>query len=203
MHPLAPRTCFAGIDPLPLPDDNQTLMLWGAGAAALAVALFVVVRWLRRKKPVDPEEGLAEDLASIGPPERGRRHYRLLVYGQPVRLRLAVVAPVGKNPLGKVDSVLEQVLRGLGEAALDDKPRLRAWPPQLSVAGFAPTFFRRTRRPDPPGGPSRWILLAGPARAGGARVLVGLAVYADAPSTTGLLTLGETQWADVLRVENA
>ena len=84
---------------------------------------------------------------------------------QPVRLRYVVVAPVGKKPIGKVDSVLEQVFRGLGEVAIDDHPRVRLWPPQLSTAGFAPTFFRLTKRPDPPGRASRWILLAGPARA--------------------------------------
>jgi hypothetical protein len=92
---------------------------------------------------------------------------------QPARLRLVVVAPVGRKVLSadQVEGVLEQVLRELGAAAAGDKPRVRVWPPQLSSAGFAPTFFRLTHRPDPAGKPSRWVLLAGPARAGGQPIL--------------------------------
>ena len=47
--------------------------------------------------------------------------------------------------------MLEEILRGLGEVSIDDKPRVRVWPPQLSTSGFAPTFFRLTKKPDPEG----------------------------------------------------
>jgi hypothetical protein len=170
------------------------------------VLLLVLVRLLKgggKKKGRSPEEGLGDDLATIPPAPKSPGHYRLLVMSQPARLRLVVVAPVGKRPVGKVDSVLEQVLRGLGEVSIDDHPRMRVWPPQLSSAGFAPTFFRLTRRPDPDGKPSRWVLVAGPARAGATPVLVGLALYADAPNRLGLLAMDETQWHEVLRIEHA
>ena len=140
---------------------------------------------------------------SYPPAPSGKRHYQLSVDGVPVRLRLVAVAPVGKRPVGKVDSVLEQVLRGLGEVSIDDKPRIRVWPPQLSSKGFAPTFFRLTHRPEPEGKPSRWILLAGPARAGSMPVLLGLACQADKPSTLGLVTVDELQWGEILEVQNA
>ena len=196
MPSLAPWILFA--------DLAAAGALLGCAVAVGGGLLFVgLLVWLRRGQKVAPEAGVKEDLATFPPPGKGRRHYQLLVMGQPVRLRLVVVAPVGGNPIDKVDSLLEHVYRGLGEVSIDDHPRIRVWPRQLSKTGFAPTFFRLTKRPDPQDKPSRWILLAGPARAGTTPVLIGLAVYADAPSTTGLLTLDETQWREVLRVENA
>jgi hypothetical protein len=192
---------FADVAPGPLPVDNKVLLIGGGVGVFFLVVLVVFFR--RGKKKVDPEEGLGENLASIPAPGKGARHYQLKVMNQPVRLRYVVVAPVGKKPLPKVDTVLEQVFRGLGEVSIDDKPRIRTWRPQLSTAGFAPTFFRLTQRPDPDGKPSRWILLAGPARAGSTPVLIGLAVQADSPSRLGLMTMTETQWGEVLRVENA
>lgn len=187
--------------PIDLPGGTPTLI--GAAVVGLLVLWLLVRLLFGRKKPVDPEANLDQTLAELPPPPKGPRHYQLKVMNLPVRLRYVVVAPVGKRPLGKVDSVLEQVFRGLGEVSIDDKPRVRPWPAQLSVAGFAPTFFRLTRRPEPDGKPSRWILLAGPARAGGAPVLLGLAVLTDAPTKTGLLTMTETEWGEVLDVENA
>ena len=191
--------CFAD---LPLPGGNN-LVLYGGGAAALLVLLVLVLLFRGGKKKADPEAALAEDLSTYPPAPRGPRHYELRVMNQPVRLRLVVVAPVGKKPVGKVDSVLEQVFRGLGEVSIDDKPRIRVWPPQLSTKGFAPIFFRLTRRPEPEGKPSRWALLAGPARAGATPVLLALACQTDAPTSLGLITLDETQWGEVLQVLNA
>lgn len=173
------------------------------GAIGVFVLLTLVIFSRLGKKKIDPEENLGEDLASIPKPGKGQRHYQLFVMNVPVRLRLVVIAPVGKKTVGKVDSALEQIFRGLGEVSLDDKPRVRIWPAQLSVGGFAPTFFRLTKKPDPDGKASKWILLAGPARAGNMPVLLGLAVEAEQASKLGLMTMTETQWAEVLRVDNA
>jgi hypothetical protein len=188
-------------NPIPLGGNNLFLIAGAVGGGLLSLLILILL--LSRKKKVDPEAGLGETLAVLPPPPKGPRHYQLKVMNQPVRLRFVVVAPVGKKTVGKVDTVLEQVYRGLGEVSIDDKPRIRIWPPQLSVAGFAPTFFRLTKRPDPDGRPSQWILLAGPARAAGKPVLLGLAVQAEQPSRLGLMTMTETQWGEVLRVENA
>jgi hypothetical protein len=204
MVPLVAWRLFATIPAAPPVGDKNSLLLYGGGAVGGVFLLVVLLMFVRRgRKRVPPPAGLSEDLSAFPPAPRGRRHYQLLVLGERVRLRLVVVAPVGKKPIGKVDSVLEQVFRGLGEVSIDDKPRIRLWPAQPSSAAFAPTFFRLTRRPDPEGKPSRWILLAGPARAASTAVLLGLAVQADQPSTAGLVTLDETQWNEVLRVENA
>jgi hypothetical protein len=202
MHAFLVQGVFAAPNTLPRPGEGNSLTYLVAAGGAVLFVVFCLV-FFRPRKKVDPEEGLTEDLSNIPPPAAGPRHYQLLVRNTPVRLRYVVVAPVGKQPVGKVDSVLEQVFRGLGEVALADKARVRVWPPQLSTAGFAPTFFRLSKRPDPHGAPSRWVLLAGPARAGGTPVLVGLAAQTDAPTTLGLFTMNEAQWAEVLRVENA
>jgi hypothetical protein len=184
----------------PLSGDNN-LLLYGGGAAGVTVLLLLVVVVFRRRKRPEHDEGLAENLAAIPAPPKGPRPFVIKVRGLPARLRLVVVAPAGKGEVGKVDSVLEQVYRGLGETALADRPRVRVWPPQLSKAGFAPAFFRNARRPGPEGQPSRWVLLAGPARAGGRTVLLGLAVEADEASEMGAIVMDERDWTDVLRVE--
>ena len=149
------------------------LLLYGGAAAGVLLLLLIVAALMRRggKKKVDPEGGLGEDLSEYPPPGKSGPH-RLTVHGRPVRLRLVVVAPVGKRRIaegGEVEALLDQVLRGLGQVARQDRPRVRVWPPQLSQQGFAPTFFRRTQCPDRDGKPSHWLLAAGPARAGGGR----------------------------------
>ncbi len=116
-----------------------------------------------------------------------------------------MVAPVGKQTIaegGAVEALLDEVLRGLGRTAQQDKPRVRVWPPQLSVQGFAPTFFRRTLCPDRAGKPSHWLLAAGPARAGGRPVLLGLAMWGDdkAPMEQKILTR-KLEWDEALQIK--
>lgn len=191
---------LAAVPGLPI---NSTTLMYGGAAVGAVVVLLLMYFLFGGKKASSPEDGLGEDLAKLPPVPRDERNYLLKVMNVPVRLRLVVIAPVGKKTIGKVDSALEQILRGLGEVAIDDRPRVRIWPSQLSTTGFAPTFFRLTRKPEAEGRPSRWILLAGPARAGNMPVLLGLAVEADSVSKLGLLTMTESQWNEALRIENA
>jgi hypothetical protein len=190
--------------PLPIPVEKDKLLLYGGGAGGVLI-LFTIVWLMRGKRKHDPEAGLSEKLAEYPPPPAQGR-LRLTVQGQPVRLRLVVVAPVGKKPISgdaAVEPLLDKVVRGLGEVARQDKPRIRVWPTQLSSAGFAPTFHRLTHKPEGPGRPSRWILLAGPARAEEQQLLLGLAVLADKNSKLDMLTLEPLEWVEALRVENA
>src|SRR6266536_2993679 len=114
------------------------------------------------------EEGLREKLAEYPPPgPPGTR--RLTVEGIPGRVRLVVVAPLGKeHPIAEADigELVDGVVRGLRDVLAEDRPRIRVWPPQLSRQGFAPTFHREMEKPEPEGRPSRWILVAGPALSG-------------------------------------
>ena len=158
----------------------------------------------RGKKQVDPESGLNEDLSEYPPAPGKPGPRRLTVHGRPVRLRLVVVAPVGKRTIaegGAVEALLDEVLRGLGQVAQQDRPRIRVWPPQLSQQGFAPTFFRRTQCPDRAGKPSHWVLAAGPARAGGRPVLLGLAMWGDDKAPMEQKILSETEWDEALQMK--
>jgi hypothetical protein len=198
-------------DPPPAPGfweslNSSTLLLYGAVAAGVLILLLILVALMRRggAKKVDPEKGLDEDLSEYPTPSGRAGLRRLTVHGRPVRLRLVVVAPVGKRKIaegGAVEALLDQVLLGLGEVARYDRPRIRVWPPQLSQQGFAPTFFRRTQCPDRDGKPSHWLLAAGPARAGGAPVLLGLALWGDDKAPLERLILTETGWDEALQMK--
>ena len=122
-----------------------------------------------------------------------------------VRVRLIVVAPYGKNqpPVSADDipGLLDDIRRGLGELAKADKPRMKAWPAQLSANGFAPTFFRLVESPDADGEPSTWVLAAGPARAGGRPILLGIAAQAADPHKLGRLVLENRDWVQSLQIE--
>jgi hypothetical protein len=184
----------------PLIGNNLVFYSAVGGAVFLLMLLFL---WLRRGRPapVDAEAGLLERLADYPPAGPGPQ--RLFLHGQPMRLRLVVLAPMGKRPLPAAEAMeplLERVLRGLGDIARQDRPRVRVWPPQLSQHGFAPTFFRLTLRPQGAGQPSPWILAAGPARAGGQQFLLGLALFADEPTDENDRILQAHQWKELFRV---
>jgi hypothetical protein len=178
---------------------GNNLVLYGVAAAGVVLLLLLILAF-RGKKPHDPEAGLTEDLGSYPPPPKAGPR-RLLVRGHPVRVRLVVVAPVGKKAFAKdgdVEPVLDEVIRGLGEVADDDRPRVRLWPPQLSVPGFPPTFWRMTKRPAAQ--KDNWILVAGSAKASGQPILLGLALWSDKPIQLGQIVLQPQEWTDQLRV---
>lgn len=184
----------------PLAGNN--IVFYSVFGGGLLLVLLLIL-WLRRRRrpAVDPEAVLIENLTEYAPAGPGPQ--RLLLYGQPVRLRLVVLAPMGKRAAPADDAVeptLNRVLPGLGDIVRQDRPRVRIWPPQLSHHGFAPTFFRLTHRPAQAGKPSPWILAAGPVRAGGQQFLLGLALVADEPTDRGNLALQVQQWYEVFRV---
>src|SRR6185436_16620230 len=92
----------------------------------------------RKKKLTDLEKALREDLRGYPPPPAATGPRRLTVNGEPVRLRLVVIAPTGKLQDAiapdHVPELLDEVFRGLGGFISTDKPRIKMWPAQLSVA---------------------------------------------------------------------
>jgi len=175
------------------------LVIWG-----IADRLFR--RLFRRRAPWGEwNKELNEDLAGYPPPIRPAGNQRLTVYHLPVRLRLVVLAPAGTETqinLENVNQLLDQVVPGLGGIAANDQPRVRAWPPQLSQQGFAIAFQRHTRRPEPQGTPSHWLLVAGRAQIGRQTVLLGLALWLDQPATLNHVVLEPHQWLDVVRIKS-
>jgi hypothetical protein len=179
--------------------EHWVLLGFVAGLLFAALVLLRIAASRKREHP-DLEEALRENLAEYPPPppSTGRRFQ---VNGTAARLRLVVVAPPGKHhdPITPDDipALLDEIVRGLGTRVATDKPRVKVWPPQLSAAGFAPTFHRLVTAPDT----SRWVKLAGPARTGQRPVLLGLAVQVDEPSRLGDLVVETTEWAELVEVE--
>jgi hypothetical protein len=187
-----------GLDQL---QNSPNLKLY-IGAGAVVVVLVVIALMRRGKRPVDPEHGLSENLAGFppAPGQPGRR--RLVVHGQPMRLRLIVVAPTGKKPLSTEDAeaLVGSMIRGMDEILKADRPRVRVWPVQYSNIGFAQSFFRRVLRPEARGRMSQWVRVAGPAKSGATPILLGLALMADEPTDVDELSLDGNEWLDVLQV---
>ncbi len=184
--------------------DPNNLKLIG-GAAAVVLVLIVIAVFMRRgKKPVDPEQGLGENLAGFPPAPGNPGRRRLTVQGQPMRLRLVVIAPVGKKPMSaeQAEGILGLVMRELDQIAKVDRPRVRVWPPQMSNVGFAQSFFRRVLRPEPRGRMSHWVRVAGPAKAGATPILLGMALWADENTDVDEVMLEGPEWLDVVRVVN-
>lgn len=184
---------------------GNNLGFYSVFGSVLLLLLLSLVLWLRRRRrpAVDPEADLIENLSGYPPAGPGRQ--QLLLYNEPLRLRLVVLAPLGKRALpieGGVEPLLDRMLRGLGDIARQDRPRIRVWPPQLSQQGFAPSFFRLTHRPEQAGKPSPWVLAAGPVRIGGHQFLLGLALCSGEPTELGNLSLQMNQWRDVFRIES-
>jgi hypothetical protein len=183
----------------------------------LALALLVLLllglmlrrlwRALFRRDPLrDWERERREDLEACPLPTRPPGDQILYAYHLPVRLRLVIVAPPGKE--GNVDAtavekLLDRVVPGLGAMAARDRPRIRVWPQQLSQQGFVTTFHRCTLKREPEGEPSRWVLLAGRALLGRQPLLLGLGLWTEEPCTIGRGQLEPPQWLDVLRLRPA
>jgi hypothetical protein len=186
--------------------DLEWLFIGGAAVAVVGLSALVILVLLvvgRRKKTVDSDEGLGEDLSTYPPAPHGGAP-RLKFEGQYVRIRLVVLAS-GRNvdlTADMAESLLQSVAFGLGEVARADKPRVRVWPAQLSQSGFPPKFFRYVRRPEPDGKPSPWILVAGQARAGNKPILLGLALTLAEPSTRGNVNLDVNEWDYKFRIQS-
>lgn len=166
--------------------------------------LLVLGRALVGGKRKDPEAGLREDLAEYPPPPRlPANAWQLIYQGEPVRVRLVVVAPVGKTQI-KIDDVpdlLDGVVRGFSEVISTDKPRVRVWPMPLSVTGFAQYFQRLIDYPSDADEAARWITVAGPVKAGPQQFVLGLALYADEPTPLGRAALQAEEWKANLQLE--
>jgi hypothetical protein len=197
--------------PAELRDTLPVEAWWGIFAGVAFVVLVLLLLILRgigralfgRRRP--KEEPREEDVIALDeiPLPLSQPVKKLWVYHLPARLRLVVVAPAGTQrevDATSIERLLERVIPGLGKVAEQDRPRVRVWPAQLSHQGFEMTFARKARRREADGQPSRWVLVAGRANAGGQPVLLGLALWADEPNTLGRVHLEGPQWLDVLRL---
>jgi hypothetical protein len=174
------------------------------GALVFLAMLLVLLRILfGRRKAKSKAPDLEEDLSTYPPLRSSGGDRRLLVEGVPVRLRLVVLAPGGKQSEideEKIEPMLNKIVNGLGEICQADRPRIRIWPMQLSYNGFATHFHRCMLVPEADGEPTQWVIVAGRAKLGTQQVMAGFALQAIKPTTVGRLTLESHEWDSKLRV---
>lgn len=206
---LAPLTDWLPDEIRRLLDVEVWWLIFLTAALALLLLLGLVLRALgralfRRRKPApDWERDLRENLDECPLPVRPPGSRGLYVYHLPVRLRLVIVAPAGKESdvdATAVEKLLDRIVPGLGNVARNDRPCIRVWPPQLSQQGFLVLFHRCTATPEGEGEPSRWVFVAGRVVVSKQPVLVGLGLWADEPNAVGRVNLEARQWLDVLRL---
>jgi len=171
----------------------------------LAGGIFRRLFGRRKASPEDWGKKLREELSSYPPPPGPAGKQHLTIYHIPVRIRLVVLAPAGKETqidLAQAEALLNRVIPGLGAIAAHDRPRIRIWLPQLSQQGFATAFFRHTVTGTKEGQPTRWVLAAGRSQFNSPSLSLGLALWADEPNNLGQVTLEPHQWLDVLRLKD-
>jgi hypothetical protein len=184
------------------------LLIYGGAAVGGLVVLVILLKMLGgkgKKGHKDLEKTQHERLDEYPKAPSNPGGKRLVIDGIDVRVRLVVFAPVGteKRPIDvdEAPEMLDNLLRGLGGFIKSDKPRVRVWPPQLSVAGWPPTFFRLVESPDEEYRKSNWIRVAGTIKIVGKPHLLGLALYSDEASTVGTMILEPTEWTRHLQIE--
>jgi hypothetical protein len=168
--------------------------------AALGKALFG-----RKRTPPERPPDLSIDVVALGahgPPSSG---IMLELHSAPVRLAAVVLAPAGRvrelPPLNELNDVFDAILPGLADVVAAHKPLIRKWPAQLSVGGFAHTFFSQVRLPGQGGKGTPWCLVAGLFKIEGQPSMAGLVLRTEKPRSSHRQEIidGEDQWLGVLR----
>ena len=178
----------------------------GVAAVIILLLLFGLLSFLRKlfsRNRQIPSKNLEEHFAQYPPLKPSSGDRRLTIEGVPVRLRLVVVAPAGKESGfddQKIDKLLDRILPGLGGIFNADKPRVRLWPMQLSYQGFANHLHRNTIIPEGDGQLSKWAVVAGRAKLDDCHVMLGLGLEALKPTTIGRKTIDSHEWDVMLRV---
>jgi hypothetical protein len=127
---------------------------------------------------------------------------QVTVRGVPGRLRLVALAPAAAGT-GEVSpeshtQILDGILPGLAQVAESDFPRVECWNDAHARDNFRSALEAGVKIPEPAGEPSRWLLLAGGASGPRGPVHVGLAVFANEPTTARLIDVAPGQWATAL-----
>ena len=183
-------------------------ILWIAAGLAIAVTIALLIRSILRRRsrsPLpaapQPETMPAEGLlpSADGP--------QLLVRGVRMRAVVVVIAPVGRGnqppDAARLPAVLDQAVPGLARVLTAQSPRIKLWPPQLSVNGFAQAFFAQFRLPGDRGKGTPWCALAGKFEADGRTLLLGLTLSAATPNgLSQAMVENEAEWTRWLEVRD-
>ncbi len=186
--------------------QQQPLALAGLLLGALAAGWLLLVwlrRWVGRASPI-AELALTEEVGQYpAPPPLSPSDPRLKVHGIPMRIRLVVIAPLGREtqPLSAQDAstLLHAAHPHLAEAALRDQAKARVWPMQLSSQGFSAAVQRHTLFPPTSSRKSMWLLVSGKVIHEEQAYGLGLALWAERPHTLGPIHLDKPhRWMEIL-----
>jgi hypothetical protein len=195
-----------------LPEQLREYWLVLIGLAALVVLL--PLAWYKRHqirrliglqpRPIKEPPKVDEDIAQFVPPPGLPGTRRVFIEGVPSRLRMVVVASLGKGepiPESAAYDYLDQIRWGLGAIARQDQATVRSWPVQISANGFPAVFHRSMHKPEPYGEPSHWVLIAGSTPPRPRSILLGLALYTDDSTLIGNLVMEPGDWVKALHIE--
>ena len=171
------------------------------GAGAIVVLLLLWLMFRGGSRPPAAKE-TREDIAAYPPPPP-LRDVQLTFLNEPVRVRLIVLAPIGRRELPEnPEAELDRVVRGLGKVFKQDKPAWRNWAAQLSPKGFRAQFGRGVKLAIPDGETSDVQLVCGPVRLGGQLVMMGMVLLAEEMAERQVREIEQQGWAEQMRVEN-
>jgi hypothetical protein len=180
------------------------------GLILLAVLVTVYVAWKilrgRGKQTVAVPPSLDVQVTGLGTAGPPSGPPVLEYYHYPVRLAAIVLAPAGRTrelpPVDKLGSLVDLLVPGLAPVVALHQPLVRCWPPQLSVRGFAHSFFVHARLPGQGGKGTPWCSVAGVFRVDNQPVMAGLVLRAASNVNLGQQIVDrEGKWQDVLRVK--
>jgi hypothetical protein len=186
-----------------------TLLLAVAGGLVVGgLLLAVLLRWRRGRRPLlEPWQPTVVDvrgMPSHGPPPDGPQ---LTCYGEPIRLALLVIAPIGRDrnlpSNDAMPGIVEAIVPGLMPIIVRDQPQFHRWPAQLSVHGFCQAFSSCFPLPGNRGKGTPWCSIAGRGEHQEGGYLLGLVGCGSRPIHLGHVEITSAgKWFDVLRLRS-
>ena len=184
------------------------LLVYAIFAAIVILLLFIVWKIFsgRKRELPKPVPDLKIDVMSLGTQGPPTGAAVLEFYNVPVRLAAIVLAPAGRvrelPPINQLDDVFDAIVPGLAQVVAAHKPLVRRWPAQLSVKGFAHTFFQHVRLPGEGGKGTPWSSAAGVLKIEGQPVMAGMVLRTESTSSHGQEIIDtEEKWLSILRVK--
>ena len=187
--------------------DSSTLITIGAAVAVLLLLLIVWKILTRRRRPAPVQSpDLTIDLRSLGTAGPPPGEPVLEFYNLPVRLAAIVLAPAGRAhelpPQAELNRAVDMIVPGLGKVVAVHRPLARLWPAQVSVRGFAHSFFSHAQLPGDGGKGTPWSSMAGVFATKKERIMVGLVLRTEHENSFGQVIVdSEGKWLDCLRVK--
>ena len=212
MQPLFAQSIDAALERL-----SEFPLLWPylLLAAGVLVVLLLVRRFLRRGRANRGAltADLTIDVAALAqdrppgktPAELLEGPPRLEFYNLPVRLLAVIIAPVGRlrEPPASEDltDIIDCILPGLDQIAAAHMPAVRIWPRQVSVRGFAHSFFTHVKLPGAEDKKNPWSTVAGLFKVDGQPMMAALVLETNRPNRHGQYIMErEEDWLGILRI---